>query len=59
MWRGRLDLAIDHHGRLVHGVQARSAPKQTHPAGVYEVAWPLYHQHDRAEDWGDRRSSWW
>lgn len=52
MWRGCLDLGIDHDGRLIGTVQARTSPAQTLPAGVYEIGVILYQQRDRGCGYG-------
>jgi [ribosomal protein S5]-alanine N-acetyltransferase len=51
LWRGCLDLAIDRGDRLVGQIQARSSPKQTLPAGVFEIGVVLY-QRDRGKGYG-------
>lgn len=52
LWRGRLDLAIDHDGRLAGTIQARTSPAQTLPAGVYEIGVILYRPRDRGNGYG-------
>jgi [ribosomal protein S5]-alanine N-acetyltransferase len=51
-WRGCLDLAIDRDGRLVGTIQARTRPRQTLPAGVYEIGVILYQPLDRGKRYG-------
>lgn len=45
-------MAIDHNGRLVGDIQARTAPKQTLPAGVFEIGVIVYRQEDRGRGYG-------
>jgi RimJ/RimL family protein N-acetyltransferase len=52
LWRGCLDLAVDRNGRLVGQVQARTNPKQTLPAGVFEIGVVLYRKQDRGKGYG-------
>jgi RimJ/RimL family protein N-acetyltransferase len=52
LWRGCLDLGIEHDGRLVGTIQARTRPTQTLPAGVYEIGVILYRQRDRGSGYG-------
>jgi len=52
LWRGCLNLGIDHEGRLVGTIQARTSPAQTLPAGVYEIGVILYHPRDRGRGFG-------
>jgi RimJ/RimL family protein N-acetyltransferase len=52
LWRGCLDLAIDRDGRLVGTIQARTRPRQTLPAGVYEIGVILYQPRDRGNGYG-------
>jgi RimJ/RimL family protein N-acetyltransferase len=52
LWRGCLDLGIDCDGRLVGTIQARTRPKQTLPAGVYEIGVILYQPRDRGHGYG-------
>jgi RimJ/RimL family protein N-acetyltransferase len=52
LWRGCLDLGIDRGGQLVGTIQARTSPKQTLPAGVYEIGVILYQQRDRGSGYG-------
>jgi [ribosomal protein S5]-alanine N-acetyltransferase len=52
LWRGCLDLAIDRDGRLVGTIQARTRPRQTLPAGVYEIGVILYQPRDRRKGYG-------
>jgi [ribosomal protein S5]-alanine N-acetyltransferase len=52
VWRGCLDLAIDRDGRLVGTIQARTRPRQTLPAGVYEIGVILYQPRDRGKRYG-------
>jgi RimJ/RimL family protein N-acetyltransferase len=52
LWRGCLDLAIDCDGRLVGIIQARTRPRQTLPAGVYEIGVILYQPRDRGCGYG-------
>ncbi len=52
MWRGCLELAIDRRGRLVGQIQARTAPKQTLPPGVFEIGVVLYRPRDRGKGYG-------
>ncbi|MGH9186742.1 MAG: GNAT family N-acetyltransferase [Acidimicrobiales bacterium] len=52
LWRGCLDLAIDRSAQLVGDIQARTAPKQTLPAGVFEMGVVLYRHHDRGRGYG-------
>lgn len=52
LWRGCLNLAIDRDGRLVGTIQARTSPKQTLPAGVYEIGVILYQPRDRGHGYG-------
>jgi RimJ/RimL family protein N-acetyltransferase len=52
LWRGCLNLAIDHDGRLVGTIQARTSPAQTLPAGVYEIGVILYQGQDRGNGYG-------
>jgi RimJ/RimL family protein N-acetyltransferase len=52
LWRGCLDLAIDHDGRLAGTIQARTSPAQTLPAGVYEIGVILYQPRDRGRGYG-------
>jgi RimJ/RimL family protein N-acetyltransferase len=52
LWRGCLDLAIDRDGRLVGTIQARTRPRQTLPAGVYEIGVILYQPRDRGKRYG-------
>jgi len=52
LWRGCLDLAIDRNGRLVGTIQARTRPRQTLPAGVYEIGVILYQPRDRGKRYG-------
>lgn len=52
LWRGSLDLAIDHNERVVGTIQARTSPAQTLPAGVYEVGVILYQPRDRGHGYG-------
>jgi RimJ/RimL family protein N-acetyltransferase len=52
LWRGSLDLAIDHNGRLAGTIQARTSPAQTLPPGVYEIGVILYQPRDRGNGYG-------
>jgi RimJ/RimL family protein N-acetyltransferase len=52
LWRGCLDLAIDRDGRLVGTIQARTRPRQTLPAHVYEIGVILYQPRDRGNGYG-------
>jgi RimJ/RimL family protein N-acetyltransferase len=52
LWRGCLDLGIDCDGRLVGTIQARTRPRQTLPAGVYEIGVILYQPRDRGHGYG-------
>jgi RimJ/RimL family protein N-acetyltransferase len=52
LWRGCLDLAIDRRSRLVGQIQARTSPKQTLPAGVFEIGVVLYRDRDRGRGYG-------
>jgi [ribosomal protein S5]-alanine N-acetyltransferase len=52
LWRGCLDLAIDRDDRLVGTIQARTRPRQTLPAGVYEIGVILYQPRDRGNGYG-------
>ena len=52
LWRGCLDLAIDRRGRLVGEIVARTSPKQTLPAGVFEIGVVLYRPADRGKGYG-------
>jgi len=52
LWRGCIDLAIDRDGRLVGTIQARTSPRQTLPAGVYELGVILYQPRDRGHGYG-------
>lgn len=52
LWRGCLDLAIDRKGNLVGQIQARTAPKQTLPEGVFEIGVVLYRRRDRGKGYG-------
>jgi len=52
LWRGIINLAIDHDGRLVGTIQARTRPAQTLPAGVYEIGVILYQPRDRGNGYG-------
>jgi RimJ/RimL family protein N-acetyltransferase len=52
LWRGCLDLAINRRGRLIGQIQARTNPKQTLPAGVFEIGVVLYRQRDRGKGYG-------
>jgi RimJ/RimL family protein N-acetyltransferase len=52
LWRGCLDLAIDRDGRLIGQIQARTTPKQTLPAGVFEIGLVLYRRRDRGKGYG-------
>lgn len=51
LWRGCLDLAIDREGLIGH-IQARAAPRQTLPPGVFEIGLVLYRQQDRGKRYG-------
>jgi uncharacterized protein (DUF302 family)/RimJ/RimL family protein N-acetyltransferase len=51
-WRGWLNLAVDHDGRLIGTIQARTRPAQTLPAGVYEIGVVLYQPQDRGQGYG-------
>jgi [ribosomal protein S5]-alanine N-acetyltransferase len=52
LWRGCLNLGIDHDGRLLGTIQARTSPAQTLPAGVYEIGVILYQPRDRGHGYG-------
>ncbi len=52
LWRGCLDLAIERRGRLVGLIQARTSPKQTLPAGVFEIGVVVFRQQDRGKGSG-------
>lgn len=52
LWRGSLDLAIDHDGQLAGTIQARTRPAQTLPPGVYEIGVVLYQPRDRGKGYG-------
>ena len=52
LWRGCLDLGIEHDGRLVGTIQARTSPAQTLPADVFEIGVILYHPGDRGNGYG-------
>jgi RimJ/RimL family protein N-acetyltransferase len=52
VWRGCLELAIDRRGRLAGQIQARTAPKQTLPPGVFEIGLVLYRPRDRGRGYG-------
>ena len=52
LWRGCLDLAIDRKGRMIGQIQARTAPKQTLPLGVFEIGLVLYRRQDRGKGYG-------
>jgi ribosomal-protein-alanine N-acetyltransferase len=52
MWRGCLDLAIDRRRRLIGQIQARTSPRQTLPAGVFEIGVILYREKDRGKGCG-------
>jgi RimJ/RimL family protein N-acetyltransferase len=52
LWRGCLDLAIERRGRLVALIQARTSPKQTLPAGVFEIGVVVFRRQDRGKGSG-------
>ena len=52
IWRGCIDLAIDCNGRVVGTIQARTSPRQTLPAGVFEIGVILYQPRDRGHGYG-------
>jgi RimJ/RimL family protein N-acetyltransferase len=52
LWRGCLDLGIDRDGRLAGTIQARTSPRQTLPAGVYEIGVIVYRPRDRGHGYG-------
>ncbi len=54
LWRGSLDLAIDRRGQLIGQVQARTSPRQTLPAGVFEIGVVLYGEGDRGKGYGSQ-----
>ena len=52
IWRGCIDLAIDRDGRVVGTIQARTSPRQTLPADVFEIGVVLYQDRDRGHGYG-------
>jgi RimJ/RimL family protein N-acetyltransferase len=52
LFRGQLDLAVERRRRLIGQVQARTAPAQTLPPGVFEVGVAIYRQRDRGHGYG-------
>jgi ribosomal-protein-alanine N-acetyltransferase len=52
LWRGCLDLAIERRGRVVGLIQARTSPKQTLPAGVFEIGVVVFWRQDRGKGSG-------
>jgi RimJ/RimL family protein N-acetyltransferase len=52
IWRGCIDLAIDRDGRAIGTIQARTSPRQTLPAGVFEIGVVLYQSRDRGHGYG-------
>ena len=51
-YRGRLDLAIQARGRLIGDIQARKAPAQGFPPGVFELGIVIWQPRHRRHGYG-------